>query len=176
MKTIWGQLKELKEEDDLKVIEFTADLIIEEVKKRFGGDSNYFTEDGPSYILPDGKFLAVNFDEYGEYEDIPTHMNVNLFLGTLGIDISSGGDDFFAKETGSIAVGFFPYHDSFINLNEVEPNQKQYKSLEKFVSGAIENELILLIRGRVVNKEIRFDFQDNNYSDSDVIEKIKSYY
>jgi hypothetical protein len=189
MKSIWEELKTLKEEDDdLQVIPLNKKAILEMVKDEFGVEF-HVSEYGPYYILPNGKYMYVRGNDGGNDEDDDeyyeekytedSHQNVDIFLyseGHIPEPRYDGTSPFFEKETGSIRVYYNP-EDGYCNidLTNTRPTREQYETLRDFVDEIINVDCNLILKKYRANRSVEFNI-DENYSVDSVIRKIKSYY
>jgi hypothetical protein len=198
MKSIWEELKTLKEDDDLKVIPLTKKVILEMAIAEFGVEF-HVSEYGPYYILPNGEYMYVRGNDGGNDEDDDeyhgndedddeyyeekytedSHQNVDIFLyseGHIPEPRYNGTSPFFEKETGSIRV-YYNLEDGYCNidLTNTRPTREQYETLRDFVDEVIGNESNLILKKYRANRGVEFDI-DENYSVDSVIRKIKSYY
>ena len=152
--------------EDIKVLQFVYDNF----------DITDVPPYGPSYILPDGKFV----DIYGttiNNKRLNTHYDVEIVLNGSGL--SSGKFDsislnYTLQECGAIRCSTRTY-EHYILLNEERPTTNQYDSILKLLI-LMSDDLGYPSVQIIANKDKYKIYNFTDYEPEDIVGKIKRYY
>lgn len=152
--------------EDIKVLQFVYDNF----------DITDVPPYGPSYILPDGKFVDIYGTTIND-KRLNTHYDVETVLNDSGL--SSGEFDslslnYTLQECGAIRCSTRT-HEHYILLNEERPTTNQYDSILKLLI-LMSDDLGYPSVQIIANKDKYKIYNFTDYEPEDIVGKIKRYY
>ena len=152
--------------EDIKVLQFVYDNF----------DITDVPPYGPSYILPDGKFVDIYGTTIND-KSLDTHYDVETVLNDSGL--SSGEFDslslnYTIQECGAIRCSTIT-HEHYILLNEERPTTNQYDSILKLLI-LMSDDLGYPSVQIIADKDTYKIYNFTDYEPEDIVGKIKKYY